>query len=173
MTFASGHAGRSAGQSVADREVLTGRGHKMLMRFDPFRDLDRMTEEALRPGRVPRMPLDAYRRGDVFVLHFDLPGVDSNTIDLTTEKNALTVTAERTWQPAEGDELVITEREQGTFSRQLLLGDSLDTERITARYDQGVLTITIPVAEQSKARKVQVTRGDEPEVIETSSPSPE
>ena len=146
----------------------------MLMRFDPFRDLDRMTEEALRPARRPRMPLDAYRRGDVFVLHFDVPGVDPNTIDLTTEKNALTVTAERTWQPAEGDELVITEREQGTFSRQLLLGDSLDTERITARYDQGVLTITIPVAEQSKARKVQITRsGDEPEVIETSSPSPE
>src|SRR4029079_1916101 len=135
----------------------------MLMRFDPFRDLDRMTEEALRPARRPRMPLDAYRRGDVFVLHFDLPGVDSNTIDLTTERNALTVTAERTWQPAEGDELVITERPQGTFSRQLLLGDSLDTERITARYDQGVLTITIPVAEQSKARKVQVTRGGESE----------
>lgn len=145
----------------------------MLMRFDPFRDFDRMTEEALRPARRPRMPMDAYRRGDVFVLHFDLPGIDSNTIDLTTEKNALTVTAERNWQPAEGDELVITERPQGTFSRQLLLGDSLDTERITARYDQGVLTITIPVAEQSKARKVQVTRGGESEVIEASSPSPE
>ena len=145
----------------------------MLMRFDPFRDFDRMTEEALRPARRPRMPMDAYRRGDVCVLHFDLPGVDPNTIDLTTEKNSLTVTAERNWQPAEGDELVITERPQGTFSRQLLLGDSLDTERITAQYDQGVLTITIPVTEQSKARKVQVTRGGQPEVIETSSPSPE
>ena len=145
----------------------------MLMRFDPFRDFDRVTEETLRPARRPRMPMDAYRRGDVFVLHFDLPGVDPDTIDLTTERNSLTVTAERNWQPAEGDELVITERPQGTFSRQLLLGDSLDTERITAHYDQGVLTITIPVAEQSKARKVQVTRSGLPEVIETSSPSPE
>jgi HSP20 family protein len=117
--------------------------------------------------------MDAYRRGDVFVVHFDLPGVDPNTIDLTTEKNTLTVSAERTWQPAEGDELVITERPQGTFSRQMLLGDSLDTERITARYDQGVLTITIPVAEQSKPRKVQVTHGGGSEVIEASSPSPE
>jgi HSP20 family protein len=141
----------------------------MLMRFDPFREIDRMTEEAFRPTRLSRMPMDAYRRGDVFVVHFDLPGVDPNTIDLTVEQNTLTVTAERTWYPAEGDELVITERSQGTFSRQLLLGDSLDTERITARYDQGVLTITIPVAEQSKARKVQVARGGGPEVIEATS----
>ena len=113
--------------------------------------------------------MDAYRRGDVFVVHFDLPGVDPDTIDLTVEQNTLTVTAERIWSSAEGDELVITERPQGTFSRQLLLGDSLDTERITARYDQGVLTITIPVAEQSKARKVQVAQGGGPEVIEATS----
>ena len=117
----------------------------MLMRFDPFREFDRMTEEAFRPTRLSRMPMDAYRRGDVFVVDFDLPGVDPDTIDLTVEQNTLTVTAARTWSPAEGDELVITERQQGTFSRQLLLGDSLDTERITARYDQGVLSITIPV----------------------------
>ena len=102
----------------------------MLVRFDPFRELDRMTEEALRTTRVSRMPMDAYRRGDVFVMHFDLPGVDPDTIDLTVEQNTLTVTAVRTWPSAEGDELVITERPQGTFSRQLLLGDSLDTERM-------------------------------------------
>jgi HSP20 family protein len=138
----------------------------MLMRFDPFRDLDRMTQETFRPSR---MPMDAYRRGDAFVVHFDLPGVKPDTIDLTVEQNTLTVTAERSWSPVEGDEVVITERPQGTFSRQLMLGDSLDTERITARYDQGVLTITIPVAEQSKARKVEVTHGREPEVIEASS----
>jgi HSP20 family protein len=136
----------------------------MLVRFDPFRELDRMTEEAFRPTRVLRMPMDAYRRGDVFVVHFDLPGVDPDTIDLTVEQNTLTVTAVRAWPSAEGD-VVITERPQGTFSRQLLLGDSLDTERITAGYDQGVLTITIPVAEQSKARKVQVAQGGAPEVI--------
>jgi HSP20 family protein len=113
--------------------------------------------------------MDAYRRGEAFLVHFDLPGVDPSTIDLTVEQNTLTVTAERTWFPAEGDELVITERPQGTFSRQLLLGASLDTERITARYDQGVLTISIPVAEQSKARKVQVAHGGESEVVETTS----
>ena len=78
------------------------------------------------------------------MVHFDIPGVDPDTIDLTVEQNTLTVTAERTWSSAEGDEMVITERPQGTFSRQLMLGDSLDTERIAARYDQGVLTITIP-----------------------------
>lgn len=141
----------------------------MLLRFDPFHEFDRMTEEAFRPTRVSRMPMDAYRRGDVFVVHFDLPGVDSDTIDLTVEQNTLTVTAVRAWPSAEGDELVITERPQGSFSRQLLLGDSLDTERITAGYDQGVLTITIPVAEQSKARKVQVAQGGGPEVIEATS----
>ena len=119
----------------------------MLVRFDPFREFDRMTEEAFRPTRVSRMPMDAYRRGDVFVVHFDLPGVDPDTIDLTVEQNTLTVTAERTWPSAEGDELVITERPQGTFSRQLL----------------------IPVAEQSKARKVQVAQGGGPEVIEATS----
>ena len=141
----------------------------MLLRFDPFREMDRMTEEALRPPgfRGCRWTRTAGARR--FVVHFDLPGVDPTTIDLTVEQNTLTVTAERTWPPAEGDELVITERPQGTFSRQLLLGDSLDTERITARYDQGVLTITIPVAEQSKARKVQVAHGGGPEVIEASS----
>lgn len=139
------------------------------MRFDPFRDIDRMTEEVSRPIRSARMPMDAYRRGDAFVVHFDLPGVKPDTIDLTVEQNTLTVTAERSWSPVEGDEVVITERPQGTFSRQLMLGDSLDTERITARYDQGVLTITIPVAEQSKARKVEVTHGGESEVIEASS----
>jgi HSP20 family protein len=139
------------------------------MRFDPFRDIDRMTEEVSRPIRSARMPMDAYRRGDAFVVHFDLPGVQPDTVDLTVEQNTLTVTAERSWSPVEGDEVVITERPQGTFSRQLMVGDSLDTERITARYDHGVLTITIPVAEQSKARKVEVTHGREPEVIEASS----
>ncbi len=140
----------------------------MLMRFDPFREFERVTGE---PARPSRMPMDAYRRGDAFVVHFDLPGVRAETIDLTVEQNTLTVTTERSWPSVEGDELVIRERPQGTFSRQLMLGDSLDTERITARYDQGVLTITIPVAEQSKARKVQVAPGGEPETIEATSTS--
>ena len=114
--------------------------------------------------------MDTYRRGDALVVHFDIPGMKPDTIDLTVEQNTLTVTAERTWSPVEGDEVVISERPQGTFSRQLMR-NSLDTERIAARYDQGVLTITIPVAEQSKARKVEVAHGGEPEVIEASSPT--
>jgi HSP20 family protein len=138
----------------------------MLVRFDPYRDVDRMTEELLRPNRPWSMPMDAYRRGDSFVVHLDIPGVDPSTIDLTVEQNTLTVTAERAWSPAEGDEVHIAERPQGKFSRQLLLGESLDTERIAARYDQGVLTITIPVAAQSKPRKVEITGADEPDLID-------
>jgi HSP20 family protein len=141
----------------------------MLVRFDPFREIDRMAEEFFRPARAWQMPMDAYRRDDTFVVHFDVPGVDPNTIDLTVEQNTLTVTAQRAWPRAEGDEVVVTERPQGAFSRQLLLGESLDTDRIAARYDQGVLTVTIPVAEQSKPRKVAIARGGEPQVIEASS----
>jgi HSP20 family protein len=141
----------------------------MLMRFDPYRETGRMTDEVIRPPRPWQMPLDAYRRDDEFVVHFDVAGVDPDTIDLTVEQNTLTVTAERTWPLAEGDEVVIAERPQGTFSRQLFLGDALDTDRITARYDQGVLTVTIAVAEQSKARKVEIAHGSEAKVIEASS----
>ena len=138
----------------------------MLMRFDPFREFDRVAQETARPSR---MPMDAYRRGDVLVVHFDLPGVDPDTIDLTAEQNTLTVTVERIWAPVEGDELVISERPQGTFKRQLILGDNLDTDQITARYDRGVLTIMIPVSAQSKLRKVQVTSGGKPEAVEAPS----
>jgi HSP20 family protein len=137
----------------------------MLVRFDPLRELDRAAESA-RPARPWQMPMDAYRRGEEFVVHLDVPGVDPNTIDLTVEQNTLTVTGERAWPRAEGDEVIIVERPQGTFSRQLLLGDSLDTDRIAARADHGVLTITLPVAEQSKARKVEIAHGSEPQVIE-------
>jgi HSP20 family protein len=138
----------------------------MLVRFDPYRDVDRMTEEVFRPTRPWPMPMDAYRRGDEFVVNLDVPGVDPSTIDLTVERNTLTVTAERAWVRPEGDEVHIAERPQGKFSRQLLLGESLDTDRIAARYDQGVLTITIPVAEQSKPRKVEIAGAGEPEVID-------
>jgi HSP20 family protein len=138
----------------------------MLVRFDPYRDVDRMTEELLRPTRPWPMPMDAYRRADSFVVHLDVPGVDPKTIDLTVEQNTLTITAERDWPRAEGDEVHIAERPQGKFSRQLLLGESLDTDRISARYDKGVLTITIPVAEQSKPRKVEIAGADEPELID-------
>ena len=132
----------------------------MLMRTDPFRQFERLTQEAFGTRLRPAfMPMDAYRSGDHFVVHLDIPGVDASTIDLTIEKSELTVTAERQWRPSESDHVVASERPQGTFSRQLFLGEGLDTERVEASYDNGVLTIRIPVAEQAKARKVEVSAG--------------
>ncbi|MFP5376890.1 MAG: Hsp20/alpha crystallin family protein [Acidimicrobiia bacterium] len=132
----------------------------MLMRSDPFRELDRLAQQVFGSGhRTLAMPLDAYRQGDRFVLHVDVPGVDPSSIDLTVEKNVLTVSAERRWQPADDVEVVASERPQGTFSRQLFLGEGLDTDRIEAGYDAGVLTITVPVAEQARARKVEIATG--------------
>ena len=137
----------------------------MLMRFDPFRELDRLSQQASAGARAV-MPIDAYRRGDRVVVHFDLPGVEPSTIDLTVEQNVLMVRAERTWQEAEGDEIIVSERPQGIFTRQLFLGESLDGERVEANYEHGVLTVTIPVAEQAKPRKVEITSGGEPEAIQ-------
>ena len=143
----------------------------MLMRFDPFRDFDRAWEQlaAQQTGRQARsFPMDAYRRGDEFVVHFDLPGVDPETIDLTVDRNILTVQADRRFEQRQGDEILVTERPQGTFTRQLMLGDQLDAERIDAGYDRGVLTLTIPVAERAKPRKVQIsTQSDSPEDVST------
>src|SRR5687768_14122602 len=104
------------------------------------------------------VPVDAYRRGDEFLIHLDLPGVDPDAIELTVEKNVLTIKAERRFEPEEGDEAVISERPQGTFTRQLLLGESLDTDSLEADYDQGVLTLKIPVAEKAKPRRVEITK---------------
>ena len=136
----------------------------MLMRFDPFRELDRLTQ-APWGGSRPVMPMDAYRRNGDFVVHFDLPGIDPGTIDLTVEKNVLTVTAERRFAKQEGDEITVSERPQGRFSRQLFLGESLDPENISANYDQGVLTLHIPIAERAKPRKVEISSGS-PEAVE-------
>lgn len=131
----------------------------MLMRFDPFRDFDRAWQElAQHAGRqtAQSFPMDAYRRGDAFVVHFDLPGVEPSSIDLTVDKNVLTVRAERRFEQEPSDEILVTERPQGTFTRQLMLGDQLDTETISAGYDRGVLTLTIPVAERAKPRRVEI-----------------
>jgi len=136
----------------------------MLMRFDPFRELDRLTQ-APWGGSRPVMPMDAYRRNGDFVVHFDLPGIDPGTIDLTVEKNVLTVAAERRFAKQEGDEITVSERPQGRFSRQLFLGESLDPDRIKANYDQGVLTLHIPIAERAKPRKVEIASGS-PEAVE-------
>jgi HSP20 family protein len=129
----------------------------MLMRTDPFRDLDRLAQQVLgTPARPAAMPIDAYRAGDEFVVQFDLPGVDASSIDLTVEKNVLTVHAERRRATAEGVEMLVGERPQGTFSRQLFLGEALDTERIDASYADGVLTLKLPVAEKAKPRRVPI-----------------
>jgi len=132
----------------------------MLMRTDPFRELDRLTQQAFGTASRPAvMPMDAYRHGDQFVVHFDLPGVDPASIDLTVEKNVLTVAAERRWQAPENQEIVASERPQGAFTRQLFLGENLKADQVEASYDNGVLTVTIPVAEQAKPRKVEITSG--------------
>jgi HSP20 family protein len=132
----------------------------MLMRFDPFRDFDRISQQLWSGARPSVMPMDAYRHGHEFVIHFDLPGVDPGSIDLTVEKNVLTVSAERNWEGGEGYQVVASERPQGKFSRQLFLGEGLDYDHISAGYDHGVLTVTIPVAEAAKPRKVEVQAGD-------------
>jgi HSP20 family protein len=133
----------------------------MLMRFDPFRELDRLAQ-APWTGSRPVMPMDAYRRNGDFVVHFDLPGVDPATIDLTVEKNVLTVTAERHFAKQEGDEITVSERPQGRFSRQLFLGESLDTDRIQADYTDGVLIIRLPIAERAKPRRVDISSSARP-----------
>jgi HSP20 family protein len=135
----------------------------MLMRFETLREYDRVTEELLSQRRIRQIPVDAYRRGDEFKVLLDVPGADPGSIELTVEKDVLTVRAARTWVPAEGDQIQMTERAQGDFSRHLFLGESLDREHITATYENGVLTATIPVAEQAKPRKVKITdAGGEP-----------
>jgi HSP20 family protein len=134
----------------------------MLMRFDPFRELDRMSQSlGSQTGTGPRlMAMDAYREGDRFVVHLDLPGVDPGSIDLTVEKNVLTVSAERRWKADDDQEIVVSERPQGTFTRQLFLGESLDADGVEATYEGGVMTITIPVSEQAKPRRIEVSSGE-------------
>ncbi len=137
----------------------------MLMRTDPFRDLDRFTQQILGTAARPAvMPMDAWREGDAFVVEFDLPGVAADSLDLDVERNTLTVHAER---PArdQNKEMVASERPTGVFSRQLFLGDNLDTDRIAARYEDGVLRLTIPVAEKAKPRKVAITKPDQQKEI--------
>jgi HSP20 family protein len=140
----------------------------MLMRTDPFRDLDRLTESVFGSmARPASLPMDAFRDDHAFVVEMEVPGVDPDSLDLTVEKNVLTVTAERHFSRAEGDEITVSERPQGRFSRQLFLGESLDADGITANYDQGVLTLHIPIAEKAKPRKVEVSSGA-PEAVEVS-----
>ena len=137
----------------------------MLLRYDPFRNFDRFAESVF-SGPNPNswggrswMPMDAYRHGDRVELVFDLPGVPSDSVEVSVERNVLTVKAERSWIPAEGDEVLARERTHGSWTRQVLLGDGLATDRLEAHYEDGVLRITVPVAEQAKSRTVEITTG--------------
>ena len=138
----------------------------MLMRTDPFRDFDRLTEAMLGTRARPAvMPMTAYRDDGSFVVHLDLPGASADSIDLTVEQNVLTVHAER--KPPTGDaERVVDERSYGVFSRQLFLSETLDADQLTANYDAGVLTLRIPIAEQAKPRKVEITAGESAKEID-------
>jgi HSP20 family protein len=137
----------------------------MLMRTDPFRELDRLTQQLFgtngTTSRPAVMPMDAYRAGEQFVVQFDLPGVDPSSIDLDVERNVLTVKAERAPTYGEDVELQVAERPRGVFSRQLFLGDTLDADRIEAHYDAGVLTLRLPIAEKAKPRKIEITGGSQ------------
>ena len=144
----------------------------MLMRFDPVREFDRLADEVWGNGRrkaASPMAMDAYRDGDRFVVHLDLPGIDPSSIDVTVEDNVLKVTASRTWERKEERQWLANERYQGTFERQLFLGDTLDADRIDAAYDHGVLTLTIPVAERAKPRKIEVAAGAPQTAIDAAS----
>jgi len=135
----------------------------MLMRTDPFRELDRLTQQmfgAANPGtwsKPATMPMDAYRDGDEFVVCFDLPGVAPDAIELDVERNVLTVKAERRPTPGKDVQMQVSERPLGVFSRQLFLGDALDTDRIAAGYEAGVLTLRIPIAEKAKPRRIEIS----------------
>jgi HSP20 family protein len=138
----------------------------MLMRTDPFRDLDRLTQQLLGTAARPAaMPMDAYRQGDSFYVHFDLPGIDPGSIDLTVEQNVLTIRAERTPVKADEAEMIVAERPSGTFTRQVFLGETLDADKVAADYAAGVPTLTIPVREAAKPRSIQVTSSDQRQAV--------
>jgi HSP20 family protein len=139
----------------------------MLIRnADPFREFDRLTQQLMggTTNRPAVMPMDAWREGDRFVIEFDLPGVARESIDLDVERNVLTVRAERVARNGDWERLA-SERPTGVFSRQLVLGDNLDLDRIEATYDAGVLRLVVPVAEKAKPRKIQVAAAPEQETV--------
>jgi len=140
----------------------------MLMRTDPFRELDRLTQQVFGTTTRPAvMPMDAWRDGDEFVVEFDLPGVKAEDVDLNVERNVLTVKAERPISDGTDTEMIAAERPRGVFSRQLFLGDNLDTDRVKAEYDAGVLRLTIPVAEQAKPHRIKIASNDHRHAIKS------
>ncbi|WP_043420231.1 Hsp20/alpha crystallin family protein [Arthrobacter globiformis] len=140
----------------------------MLIRTDPFRELDRLTQQVFGTAARPAaMPMDAWQEDGEFVVAFDLPGISPDDVDLNVERNVLTVRAERRDATQPNVELVVSERPRGVFSRQVILGDTLDADKIRASYDLGVLTLRIPVAEQAKPRKIEIESKGQLHQIET------
>lgn len=138
----------------------------MLMRTDPFRELDRLTQQVFGTAARPAaMPMDAWQDDGEFIVAFDLPGVNVDTVDLDIERNVLTVRAERRDPTPPNVEMLAAERPRGVFSRQLILGDTLDTEKVKATYADGVLTLRIPVLEKAKPRKIEISRQDKMQEI--------
>ncbi|WP_039798332.1 Hsp20/alpha crystallin family protein [Nocardia araoensis] len=132
----------------------------MLMRTDPFRDLERWTQQVFGTAAHPAvLPMDAWRAGDQFVVEIDAPGIDRDSLDLNVERDVVTVRARRPELDADR-EMVATERPHGEFSRQLFLGDDLDIDQVRADYADGVLRLTIPLADRPEPRKIEVARGD-------------
>lgn len=129
----------------------------MLMGLDPIREFDRLASSLFAQDSAPRsMPMDAYRQGDDLMVHLDLPGVDPESIDLVVERNVLSVSARRTADRSKVDELLVSERPQGVYRRQVFLGEGLDTDRLNASYRDGVLTLRVPVLESARPRRVPI-----------------
>lgn len=139
----------------------------MLSRFDPFQDLDRLTQQLRRsPGRSWIMPMDAYRDGGRIVVRIDLPGVEPDSLDVTVDNSMLSVAASRYWQPSHTHQVLAAERPTGRFQRQIQLSDGLDPDNVEARYDSGVLTVTIPISGAAEPRNVEITSARHTKAIE-------
>ena len=148
-----------------------------MLRFDPFRDLNRLTEQVLGTpagsARAPQfMPMDLYRSGDHYVLHADLPGIDPGSVDISVDGGNLTIRAERSAPVDEGVQWIASERFAGRYMRQLTLGSDVDESGIEATYNNGVLTVTIPVAERARPRRIEVSTADEQTAIQAGSTNP-
>jgi HSP20 family protein len=139
----------------------------MAIGYDPFRELDQLAQQLMSGGRSPRsFPMDAYRRGDDFFIHLDLPGVDPGSIDITVEGSNITISAERRFNHHEDDDILVSERPQGRFSRDLRVGTRIDSDAIEAGYEGGVLTLRLPMAAEAKPRRVEVRSGEQQKTIE-------
>ncbi|MBF6438661.1 Hsp20/alpha crystallin family protein [Nocardia cyriacigeorgica] len=146
-----------------------------MLRFDPFHDIDAVARqllgEATGTSRAPRfMPMDLFKAGDHYVLNADLPGVDPGSVDVSVDNGTLTLRAQRTAPSEEGVQWIASERFSGTYMRQLSLGDNVDTDNISATYNNGVLSVTLPIAERAKPRRIEITGGGSgPKTIEAGS----